>query len=683
MAKYLNRTDLLLRGLIQQLKLYSIVIIVMTIFRLVFLLYFSAPQYFEENLSDILAAFVLGWKYDSIVASYLMVFFYLLVLPISLLKDVKLFNLYQWLMRFGFVLGVSSITLIMICDLGFYSFFQDHINILFFGLVEDDTRALLDSIEKGYPLKLVIGALLIFVVVLSFWSQKLFKKIKQRELPNVSAGFFKYITLYVTFGILLFGGLRGGYGPLVLAPKYSDFSKIEFINHLSYNGVIALDEAIRLRNDSNQKSYNMTKAMGYGDDIYEAFKDYIGIDVGPTPKDQLLNLIRRRTSEKLNLHNEKFHVVVFVMESFGNHWLKYQSESFDILGDLSAYFAQGHYFKNIISSDNGTIGSLMTLTTNIPPRPGKRFLSESKFMRLPLDSASHLPFKRNGYETTFVYGGKLSWRNIGAYMKVQAFHNLIGENIIRSDLKLVDPAGTEWGLYDEHLFNHTFDRLKRAKRPQFILALSTSNHPPFEVPKNYRPKNLILPQELENKILREKDLFMQRFLAYQYANQALADFLKRIEENGLKEKVIVAITGDHNFWGFINYELSEAYSKYRVPLFLSIPDKIKPQEFNPDRIGSHEDIMITLYNLSLSNTEYFSFGEDLFSTADSFAINSGIYASKEGVVYKGKNFLWDSIPMIQTDQLFKKFDELDTRYRSIMTISDYYLESMLKAFRTK
>ncbi len=38
-----------------------------------------------------------------------------------------------------------------------------------------------------------------------------------------------------------------------------------------------------------------------------------------------------------------------------------------------------------------------TLGTNIPHRPGARFLSESRFMQLPLKCASHIPYKAKGY----------------------------------------------------------------------------------------------------------------------------------------------------------------------------------------------------------------------------------------------------------------------------------------------
>jgi hypothetical protein len=44
-------------------------------------------------------------------------------------------------------------TLLLIClavDTGYYSYFQDHINVLIFGLLDDDTLALLRTFWKNY-----------------------------------------------------------------------------------------------------------------------------------------------------------------------------------------------------------------------------------------------------------------------------------------------------------------------------------------------------------------------------------------------------------------------------------------------------------------------------------------------------------------------------------------------------
>ena len=669
------RTNLLLIGIGRIIKFYVFFLVIFLIARVAFTLYFADQSFLEQNYHDILTAFYMGWKYDTLVISYLIIPIFFLFILLALIGNQKIFLWSRFPLRAYFLFFSLLIPLILISDLGFYSFFQDHINILFFGLFEDDTSALIESIYKNYPL---VEALILFTLYafFSFYcSLKIFPKGSLKSYFFLRGSLLKFSGISILGFILLFGGARGGYGDLVLSPKYSDFSKSEFINQMAINGVIALDKTIRVRVRNNRKDFNLAKAMGYENDIHEAFADYLGIDVSLTDQGQLINLIKRKTSYSDKLENEKINVVVFMMESFGASWIDYQSDNFNFLGGLKKHFEEDYYFQNFISSDNGTIGSLVSLASNIPPRPGKRFLSESKYMQTKLTSSAHLPFKKNGHETMFLYGGKLGWRDIGRYFKYQDYDHIVGENRIKSELNLRGRQGTEWGLYDEHFFSYVFEKLNKSTRPLFILGLSTSNHPPFEVPKSFKKNKIQIPIELKKRISRENDLFLKRFMAFSYSNEMLARFISKVKQSKkLRENTIIAVTGDHNFWGFMNYKKEEVFKKYTVPFYLYVPEKLKVDAVNLNKISSHEDIMPTLYHLSLSDTEYLSFGEDLFSVSKSYAINSSLYASQEGLYYKNKPYHWSQIPFVNSRQAQKDFFDLKKRYRSTMAISDFYLE---------
>ena len=356
--------------------------------------------------------------------------------------------------------------------------------------------------------------------------------------------------------------------------------------------------------------------------------------------------------------------------------MRYHSEKFNLLGPLKELFDEGVYFDNFISSDNGTIGSLMVVATNIPNRPGARFLSESRYLQMSIDSAAHVPYKERGYETSFVYGGKVGWRDIGKYYKIQGYHNVEGESHIRNSLNLKGTIGTEWGAYDGHFFDHILTKLKNAKRPQFIMELSTSNHPPFEWPDDYQPASLEIPQELQSRIAREQELFEKRFTAFQYSNFMLGKFLNEIKNSSLASNTIVAVTGDHNFWGFINFDDNELFDKFKVPFYILIPEKLKPETIDTSKFGSHEDIMPTLYNLSLSKTDYLAFGRDLMGQNESFALNPNVYAGTKGVIDRQGKFLpWldKAGAKINLNQDAAGYPELEKYYKSILSIADFYL----------
>ena len=259
----------------------------------------------------------------------------------------------------------------------------------------------------------------------------------------------------------------------------------------------------------------------------------------------------------------------------------------------------------------------------------------------------------------------------------------MGENAIKKDLSLSGDVGTEWGVYDGHLLNSILKKLKSSNTPQFMLALSTTNHPPFEVPEDYPDKKIEIPANLQNKVLREKGIFIERFKAFEYSNQMLADFLKAIKNSPLAENTIVAITGDHNFWGFMNYSKEETYSKHTVPLYFYIPKDLRPKNVDLNKVGSHKDIATTLYELSLSDVEYLSFGVDLFGPNKPYAFNNNLYASSEGVVYKNQSYKWGDFPLIEQKKSSEKFEELRKTYRSTLTIADYYLRMLYENQKKK
>lgn len=672
-----TRNDYFFSGTLKLIKVYCLFIILMTFARLAFVVYFGESNLFSTQSSELAQAFLLGWKYDTLVSSYAIVPSYLLLLIVTILKNNTLNNIYLFINQIYFFFITVLLLSILISDFSFYSYFQDHLNILFFGIIEDDTIALLETIRKNYPVEIIGIGILIFLLIIFYIFRKIFKYTNQAN-TKIRSGSLKFISLFTVTVVALIGGLRGGYGMMVISPKYSDFSENEFINQASRNAVVALEKTYKIRKQNNSKDYNIAQSLGYKT-IQQAFSDYLGFDVSRTKNKELLHLIKRKTSKSEQIEKTKPNVVVIVMESFGANWLKYHSKDFNILGSLDKHFSEDYLFTNMISGDNGTIGSLMTIGTNIPNRPGARFLSESIYLQTPLESSANIPYLKQGYETTFMYGGKLGWRDIGRYFKYQKFDNLFGENKISKQLKLSGRQGTEWGLYDEHLFKSIEDQLLSLKRPQFILALSTSNHPPFETPKSFKSESLNIPKSLSQKILREKTLFKQRFKAFQYANDKLGEFISTIKDSELGDNTIIAVTGDHNFWGFINYTKEEAFYKHTVPLYLYIPKTLKDNiDFDPSKIISHEDIMTTLYNLSLSDVEYTSFGENVFSQGRTSAMGARIYASDSGVIYRGKKYLWDKVPYTKIAPKDANLEELEKHYKSRLSVADFFLRMSYK-----
>lgn len=121
-----------------------------------------------------------------------------------------------------------------------------------------------------------------------------------------------------------------------------------------------------------------------------------------------------------------------------------------------------------------------------------------------------------------------------------------------------------------------------------------------------------------------------------------------------------------------------------VPFYLYVPEKLKPQNIDDSVVGSHTDILPTLYNVSLSNTNYWATGTDLLSdeAQNNIASNGlGSIMTKDNyVIYdfesgKEKYYTWNknrSREIVATDET-EQHKEMVKHYKSGVAIAHYML----------
>lgn len=637
------RFKLLLRA---QFKFAFLVLLLGALTRAVFALGLVGSVAFEGALHQLFPALFLGLRYDLIGWAYLVAPAYLVAWAASpFLGEQGLDHLLRVQRAYLFG-GFLLLLLLAVCDLGFYSYFQDHINVLFFGLWEDDTQALVITIWKNYAV-LWWGLLLSALGACAWWLLG-----RWHRPPHFSGPMLDFTSDWrrqlATFGAGLVAVAflaRGNFSRLPLSIEDSFISSNEAINKLSVNGLIAMNRALRIRRAHGQGSADFLKQQGYGS-ATPALSDFHSYRQTPHPFLPELGSLKRRTSEKVYPQGTPPHVIVVAMESFGSMWWDYDSQ-LPFLGSFAAHAREDYLFRNFLSGDNGTIGSLVMLATGLPARPGARYLSEGEHMKTALTAGAHLPFKHQGYTTRYLYGGKLGWRQMGQYLKGQGWDVLEGAEQVVPKLGLghraSDEIGNEWGIFDEHLFTHLERELRDAKRPQFFLVLTTTNHPPFEVPANYTAQGLeSIPEALRSLFSKSEAEVLRRFKTLQYANQKLGEFLTRLKASApLADNVVVAVTGDHSFWVGQDEGKAGIVRKYAVPFYLYLPPALRPASWNPDAWGSHEDILPTVYERVLSDTEYWGFGEDLFGERSAALNTAKLAVNQAGAVIDQESFCWD------------------------------------------
>lgn len=127
---------------------------------------------------------------------------------------------------------------------------------------------------------------------------------------------------------------------------------------------------------------------------------------------------------------------------------------------------------------------------------------------------------------------------------------------------------------------------------------------------------------------------------FSYASNTFGDFVSNIKNSNLAQNTIIAGSGDHTFRDFKashNVPLNHA-----VPFYLYVPNAYTKDfekrgfEFDPQKLGSHKDILPTLYALSLNEYDYLSVGgRNLFDKnapeVYEFALNESVWVDDEGI----------------------------------------------------
>jgi phosphoglycerol transferase MdoB-like AlkP superfamily enzyme len=307
-------------------------------------------------------------------------------------------------------------------------------------------------------------------------------------------------------------------------------------------------------------------------------------------------------------------------------------------------------------------------------------ISRSSAQKVRLPSSAVLPYKKAGYEVVYITAGNAMWRNLANYLPLQGFDRIVDENTLMREYPESEAYYGTWGVPDEFAFKYAEKLMREADKPLMIYLLTVTNHSPFMVPGNYQPKP-VQPSDRLNKLLGPMVEHGKALLgAYQYANNALGDFVQSVKSGSLKEHTVIAATGDHRMRYLDANEPDELAISYSVPFYLYVPETIlshTDHTYDAQRIGSHKDIFPTLYHYSLSDAEYISLGgKNLLSAKplDNFGYNSGRVILNGGTYLSSKPeqlYPWASDGL---HNLTKAEDnpapELAAEYRKLQ---DYYL----------
>lgn len=655
------------------LRISLFLLLLQVVFRGIFATLFVEPSLLSQ--ADFWRAFFLGVRFDGTITAYinsiplLLVFFIYAFagrVPSFFLKFSKAYYLLFFILVF----------FLNVIDLGFYSFFQDRLNVMIFGFFEDDTVALIKTIWSDYPV--IWGALgfIGFVAASIAFLKYVFKvkMVKYFVLEPEQTLSFRAVILVGLFFLMVLNGIaaRGSLTLFPLSEMDLAVTSNPVLNEMAFNSGRAFSRSIELRSQIESRPDLNIRKFGYEGKINEAFANYFDLDPTHIPEDPF-ELMRHQIPAKTQLAPSP-HVVLVVMESWGQYWLQYQSGHFDLVGDMKKHLNEDFLTRHCLPGTGGTIGSLSALMAGQIHRLGYNFLSETQFLHVPFQTSPARVFQKAGYETRLVYGGNPGWRELAKFARAQGYTTVDGGQEIQTSLG-VEIEEHSWGVYDEEVFAHVLKVLKEATQPQFIVVMTTTNHPPFELPQKYQLPELKIPSEVQAELNTSVELSQKRFDTYRYSMDRLAEFMASIKANDLGKNILVAGTGDHNFWN-IRFNDKNLLDQHGVPFYLYVPahlisEKTPSKEVFSQVYMSHQDILPTLYELALSGQDYLSLGKNVLKLApeESYAFNGfGLAISADGFMSSTND-----VHAYKEDELaVSRLERMRMKYQSLQAIMDDY-----------
>jgi phosphoglycerol transferase MdoB-like AlkP superfamily enzyme len=611
-------------------KLYKSLLLGLILFlivKLIFIFRFGNFNTFTSYASDLPIMIFNGLRFDLQSIAYIFLLIFVINLFALAFKSDKFIAFINTLsINLIPILLILSL-LLLIADQQFYSFFKLHFNAVAFDFFNEEPKLLLKSIWLEHPIIKICILVIIAYFILRYFTKRIYSN---TNLNVKKINIILQIPIIIIALGLYFLLIRGSIGTFPLQKEDITVSENDFINACTTNGLFSLKEAYAEKKKEFKilEPNQVLKKYGYSS-IEQAIADYKGVNIDSLKNKSLDELIF--TSSSINQSEKKYNVVYLLMESMSNHFLNFHSDDCNLLGALEPHFKSDVVFRNFQSSSNGTIYSLENNIINSPFHP----IFDTKYRFQPFDLSMAKPFKDAGYKTSFITGIELGWRHLDQALKHQYFDNSIGKSGILRNLP-GSKANDTWGVFDQYVFDYIYEQLIASDTAMFIMSLSSTNHTPYELPKDYTPYK-IDPKIAETpEFSVGKDRVIPVLTAFQYSNDAVGRFMNKIKNSKLAENTIVIVTGDHNIRSVLSYNKQELMPlKFSVPLYLYIPEELKNTLYiDTNRWASHYDIMTSIYPYILNGINYANLGQNIF---DKNTPNDEYYSLNDAKVLYSEN----------------------------------------------
>lgn len=333
---------------------------------------------------------------------------------------------------------------------------------------------------------------------------------------------WKRLALLLTVGPAIFLGARSSLQHRPANPSSVAFSEDHLLNDLCLSSVYSVAfAATQMRDESD--AANVYGSLESEEAMIAEVRAAM-VTSGPGDFIGLALPTLHRTPE-VQVRERPYNLVIILEESLGAQYV-------DALGGrpitsfLDTLKGQGLWFDQMYATGTRSVRGIEAVVAGFLPTPArstvKLGLSQQGFFTL----ADLLG--REGYRTSFIYGGESHFDNMKRFFTGNGFREIIDQDDFH------DPVFTgSWGVSDEDVMakaHETF--VAMGDEPFFSVVFSVSNHSPWEY-----PAGRIQPHESGLETVES---------TVRYADYALGQFFDKARSAAYWDNTVFVVIADHD-----------------------------------------------------------------------------------------------------------------------------------------
>jgi hypothetical protein len=501
---------------------------------------------------------------------------------------------------------------ILIVDVGYYGFGQQHVNFVFFEYLDDllhtsgnETGASQAAEQTAAELKdgekwgVRIGAFLLLeaLVIAGWWvafKQKVGPMLAQWETQRPVVASVVLVTAVVSGAV--------GFGPLDLSWSHRTATDSEAYFNLAQNPLLFAREPLRdaFLSQWSWAPRRMPGAMTFEEAVLVA-QEALGQGASfPFPR---YPLVRKAIGHVGVRFDDPANVVLIFVEGLDRRFL---NRTIDVSADSMQSLAPGMpsgqsirltpfldrlkdeslYFENFFSNGVATTRGLLSTFCSFYPRQGTAAIKtryEQDYLCLPS------LLRKGGIRTEMVISLDSDIPGIRSFMERNGLDRFYGESDFPANAERLGVGLTDGALFG--FMRTRIEALQTSGEPFFLATLTSSTHHPFTVP-------------LQHPEVRALQHHRDRYVpALRYFDLEFERFFTGLQRDGLLHNTIVFVLGDHGRHEPVGHsDIERQAGRFLVPLFVWLDESLRtPDTYRPrhiERIASQVDLAPTILALN-------------------------------------------------------------------------------------